>query len=101
MKNLNLILKVSPKTLKANFNNAVLLHGGGSKKMKDLLALCNIPSYAIKIQKVIRGIQSRRNTAVTTRPTHYMLKKAWPEGLKSLLDDGISKKEIKKFRDNL
>ena len=32
----NLILKLSPKILKANFNNAVLLHGGGWKKMKDL-----------------------------------------------------------------
>ena len=70
-----------------------------SRQQKDLLNFCNPGPAAIQIQKVIRGIQSRRNTAVTKRPTHYMLKKAWPEVLKSLLDDGMSKKEIKGFRD--
>ena len=73
-----------------------------SKKMKELLDFCKIPTpslYAIQIQKVIRGIQSRKKTAVTKRPTLFMLKKAWPEVLKSLIDNGMAKKEIKKFRD--
>ena len=76
------------------------------KYLKNLLTIVDVETLniflkpkAIQIQKVIRGIQSRKKTAVTKRPTYYMLKKAWPEVLKSLLDDGMSKKEIKKFRD--
>ena len=72
-----------------------------SKKMKELLDFCKIPSssHAIQIQKVIRGIQSRKKTAVTKRPTLFMLKNAWPEVLKKLIDLKMTKKEIKKFRD--